>query len=205
MCDENIETKSDPKVSELKAVYKLAVQTRNFEIQQLINRNNFFMLFQGVLLAAVFSNQTSKPYVEFIISVLGIFISIHQVKVAAGAKYWQEWWELKTSKIEVELKNLLQTKDSQDNFITLFNMHDLDHELNREVKEKIENQKGIIESICNKLILAKYSVSRMPIRSGLILMITWILLMLSTLNLAAIYESFFSFNLIDGMHFNKNQ
>ena len=40
-------------ISELKAVYKLAIETRNFEIQQLINRNNFFMLFQGVLLAAV--------------------------------------------------------------------------------------------------------------------------------------------------------
>ncbi len=35
------------KLSELKAVYKLAIETRNFEIHQLINRNNFFMLFQG--------------------------------------------------------------------------------------------------------------------------------------------------------------
>jgi hypothetical protein len=50
------------KLSELKAVYKLAIETRNFEIHQLINRNNFFMLFQGVLLAAVFNNQASKPF-----------------------------------------------------------------------------------------------------------------------------------------------
>ncbi|XDU54621.1 hypothetical protein AB3540_13055 [Acinetobacter nosocomialis] len=66
---------TNEKYSELKAVYKLAIDTRNFEIHQLINRNNFFMLFQGVLLAAVFSNQASKPFVEFVICFAGIFIS----------------------------------------------------------------------------------------------------------------------------------
>ena len=91
------------KLPELKAVYKLAIETRNFEIHQLINRNNFFMLFQGVLLAAVFNNQASKPFVEFVICFAGIFISWHQIGVAAGAKYWQEWWELKTSEIEERL------------------------------------------------------------------------------------------------------
>ena len=91
MCKNDEMNLNEMKISELKAVYKLAIETRNFEITQLINRNNFFMLFQGVLLAAVFSNQAPKPIVEFIICFSGIFISGHQMKVAAGAKYWQEY------------------------------------------------------------------------------------------------------------------
>ena len=47
----------EEEIKSIKAVYEIAIQTRNFEIQQLINRNNFFMIFQGVLLAAVVGNQ----------------------------------------------------------------------------------------------------------------------------------------------------
>ena len=139
MC-EKTDTCSSPKtekLSELKAVYKLAIETRNFEIQQLINRNNFFMLFQGVLLAAVFSNQASKPFVEFVICLAGIFISWQQVGVAAGAKYWQEWWELKTSEIEKELK---QTIDNE-SFISLFNLdHTQQDDQRSKVMSKINKQ-----------------------------------------------------------------
>lgn len=49
------------KLKALQRVYEISVNTRNFEITQLTNRNNYYMLFQGVLLAAVFSNQASKP------------------------------------------------------------------------------------------------------------------------------------------------
>ena len=82
---------------EIKAIYKLSIETRNFEINNLIQRNNFYMLFQGVLLASVFSSQASKPNVESLICLSGVFISWFQIKSSAGAKYWQEYWELKTS------------------------------------------------------------------------------------------------------------
>ena len=60
------------KLKALQRVYEISVNTRNFEITQLTNRNNYYMLFQGVLLAAVFSNQASKPLVEFLICLAGI-------------------------------------------------------------------------------------------------------------------------------------
>lgn len=189
-------------LSELKAVYKLAIETRNFEIQQLINRNNFFMLFQGVLLAAVFSNQASKPFVEFVICFTGIIISWHQVGVAAGAKYWQEWWELKTSEIEKELKETLGNKG----FISLFNLDHSEQEDQRpKVLVKINKHTGFMESMISALILKKYSVSRVPIRSGLILMITWLVLFLSTLNWEGIIDHTSNWKILDGHYFTPEK
>ena len=55
------------KLKSLQRVYEISIETRNFEISQLTNRNNYYMLFQGVLLAAALSNQASKPIVEFMV------------------------------------------------------------------------------------------------------------------------------------------
>lgn len=85
------ETKEDKqrqeRIKELKHVYEIAIKTRDFEIQNLIHRNNFYMLFQGVLLASVFSSSANKPIVELIICCSGMIISWYQIKVSAGAKY----------------------------------------------------------------------------------------------------------------------
>lgn len=198
-------------LSELKAVYKLSVQTRNFEIQQLINRNNFFMLFQGVLLAAVFSNQASKPYVEFLICLAGIIVSWHQTQVAAGAKYWQEWWELKTSEIENQLKQFYERQNQKDGvesnpdipFITLFGFDSIESkEHHSRVQEKINKKSGLIEFMTNQMILKKHSVSRVPIRTGLTLLVAWTLLFLSTLEWSFIFNFISSLDsLISGHHF----
>lgn len=205
MCNKDDEISSnETKISELKAVYKLAVETRNFEISQLINRNNFFMLFQGVLLAAVFSNQAPKPIVEFIICFSGIIISGHQIKVAAGAKYWQEWWELKTSEIENKLKDTI----GKDNFIPLFSLNaetDEEKEEMKKFKEKVikkinKPESKFLEIDYNKIITTKYSVSRVPIYTGFVLMLTWVALFFSTLGW---FHSFDFTSFIHGIQFEK--
>lgn len=198
MCNDDEMNLNQTKISELKAVYKLAIETRNFEITQLINRNNFFMLFQGVLLAAVFSNQAPKPIVEFIICFSGIIISGHQIKVAAGAKYWQEWWELKTSEIEDELKKAI----GNDNFIPLFS---LDNDETKSFREKVvakieSSQNKFLENDYNKIIKTKFSVSRVPIYTGFVLMLTWIALLFSTLGW---FHSFDFSDFIHGIQFEK--
>ncbi|WP_213072761.1 hypothetical protein [Acinetobacter sp. ANC 5045] len=179
-------------ISELKSVYKLSIETRNFEISNLIHRNNFFMLFQGVLLGAVFSNQASKPYVEFIICLMGFFISWHQIKVAAGAKYWQEWWEVRTSDIEKKLKDkMVALSGKSDGFISLFDFDDTgDKSLyeqkvkNKTLKKNSSKSPELFENISKALIGGRYSVSRVPITSGIILLITWGALFISTVGLA---------------------
>lgn len=200
MCNQDSEIISnEAKISELKAVYKLAIETRNFEITQLINRNNFFMLFQGVLLAAVFSNQAPKPIVEFIICFSGIFISGHQIKVAAGAKYWQEWWELKTSEIEDKLKETI----GKDNFIPLFSLEkgEETEKFKKKVRAKIEKPESkFLEIDFNNIIITKYSVSRVPVYTGFILMLTWIALFFSTLGW---FHGFDFSSVIYGINFEK--
>lgn len=198
MCNNDEMNLKETKISELKAVYKLAIETRNFEITQLINRNNFFMLFQGVLLAAVFSNQAPKPIVEFIICFSGIFISGHQIKVAAGAKYWQEWWELKTSEIEDELKKAI----GNDNFIPLFSLNRDEMDSFREkVVTRIESPESKFLGVdYNNIIKSKYSVSRVPIYTGFVLMLTWVALLFSTLGW---FHSFDFSTFIHGIQFKK--
>ncbi|MDM1302059.1 hypothetical protein [Acinetobacter indicus] len=184
------EKKLKNEIDELKSVYKLSIETRNFEISNLIHRNNFFMLFQGVLLAAVFSNQASKPFVESIICFMGIFISWHQIKVAAGAKYWQEWWEVRTSDIELALKRKMKRlTGSDESFISLFDFSESKSKsqteakvISKTYKKPVNNLKApeLFENISKALISGRYSVSRVPISSGIVLLLTWFVLFIGT-------------------------
>ncbi|MFX7150324.1 hypothetical protein ABTI32_08970, partial [Acinetobacter baumannii] len=99
----------------------------------------------------------------------------------------------------------LKSAIGADNFISLF---DLDHEGNHKeqsnkVIAKINKHSGFIDSIINMLILRKYSVSRVPIRSGLVLMITWIVLFLNTIDWSVISTSIDLSQLIDGHFFDQ--
>jgi len=44
---------------------------REFEITQLAQRNNFFMIFQGVMLAGVIQSSHAIPVVSFLVCVAG--------------------------------------------------------------------------------------------------------------------------------------
>ncbi|HHW53149.1 MAG TPA: hypothetical protein GXX13_08215 [Acinetobacter towneri] len=94
----------------LKKIYYIAVKTRNFEISQLVQRNNFFMIFQGVLLASIIYSSNTVPFIHFIISISGFYIALQQTKAAAGAKFWQEYWETEVIKAEKELASFYENK-----------------------------------------------------------------------------------------------
>ena len=126
------------KLKALQRVYEISVNTRNFEITQLTNRNNYYMLFQGVLLAAVFSNQASKPLVEFLICLAGIGVSYNHVKVASGAKFWQEYWEFQASEAEKALKNFILIHYPNYSFTDLFNLDS--NVMKDKVKQRFENE-----------------------------------------------------------------
>ena len=177
------------KLKALQRVYEISVNTRNFEITQLTNRNNYYMLFQGVLLAAVFSNQASKPLVEFLICLAGIGVSYNQVKVASGAKFWQEYWEFQASEAEKALKNYTIEHYADYNFTDLFN---LDSDV---MKDKVRDRfkadlahQNWLDKTYTKLILSKASVSRAPIYTAVVLLICWIALSLHTLEWVWFFE-----------------
>lgn len=173
-------TTQDQNYESLKAVYKVCIETRNFEINQLIQRNNFFMLFQGVLLAAALQNQGSKPIVELVICLTGIWVSIYQLQMASGAKYWQEWWE---SRLEEYEKKLGEHKDANDtSFHDLFTASpDTVHSV---IYERLQRKsKG---KFSNLLILQAYQVGRAPIKVSLVLALAWIMLTLHCIDFSAI-------------------
>jgi hypothetical protein len=60
-----------------------------------------------------------------------------------------------------------------------------------------------MDSIINMLILKKYSVSRVPIRSGLVLMATWTILFLNTIDWSVVSASIDLSQLLDGHFFEK--
>ncbi|WP_119026076.1 hypothetical protein [Acinetobacter soli] len=96
-------SKDEEHLSRLKSVYEITIATRNLEIGQLVQRNNFFMIFQGVLFACLIYSSNTVPYVHLILCSVGFYVAYSQTAVAAGAKYWQEFWEKKLETIEQHL------------------------------------------------------------------------------------------------------
>lgn len=83
---------------------ELDLRLREFEINQVTQRNNFFMIFQGVMIAGLIQSQgVAAPILSFMTSLLGIAVSILQIGMAGGAKYWQSRWESATRSSEMSL------------------------------------------------------------------------------------------------------
>lgn len=184
----------NPKLKALQRVYEISVNTRNFEITQLTNRNNYYMLFQGVLLAAVFSNQASKPLVEFLICLTGIGVSYNQIKVAAGAKFWQEYWEFQASEAEKALKQYTLQHFPNYQFTDLFNLdsNEMKDKVRQRFMDELENQ-NFLDKCYTKLILLRSSVSKAPIYTAVVLFLCWSMLLAHTIKLE------FMFNLLNSI------
>lgn len=176
----------EKEIASLKSIYRISIETRNFEITQLINRSNFFMLFQSVLLASIMQEQLKRPFVEFMICITGVMMSYYQLQMASGAKFWQERWEQRVLSFERMLCEKL--KDQQGLSYHLFSVAP------EEIKKDV--QQGLTGSgVINFLILQRNSVSRAPIKVALVLLIIWIVLLASTLNWNSVYTS----SLISGL------
>ena len=178
---ESIEVQ-DAELESIKSVYKICIETRNFEINQLIQRNNFFMLFQGVLLASALQTQASKPVVEVIICFAGIFVSFYQLQMACGAKFWQEWWESRVDHYEEKLRGLQVQKSGH--FFRLFATSF--EEVHQEIEDRFRKKRGL--SLTNFLILRAFAVGRAPIKVSLTLLIAWFLLTLHAFDFSLISE-----------------
>ncbi|TCP95194.1 hypothetical protein EDC44_11025 [Cricetibacter osteomyelitidis] len=151
---------------QLEKLYERCIQNRNLEIEQLVQRNNFFILFQGILFTSISTIATSGksiPVLLMILILVGIIMSWFQWKGAAGAKFWQEYWEARLFKIEQELNECLSLK-------ILFN----EKEPKQIVSLHLEQSKK--SWLTKKLILSYGSVSSIPIYIGLVCLYIWIFL-----------------------------
>jgi len=173
------ESYNENDVKAIKRVYELALQSRNFEIEQLAQRNNFFMIFQGVLLAGFLQSNTGdnlainlcQPFLMLAMSAMGFFTSIFQVGMAAGAKFWQERWE---SALENSEKRLLNHYDNDPNRSSVFEVFSSGKShISDVVRDRISGG-----SFVSFLVNCRFSPSRMPIYVAISLSIIWALIFL---------------------------
>lgn len=172
----NESTKNNEKdLDAIKSVFKLSLEMRNFEITQLAQRNNFFMIFQGVLFAGVVQSSHQFPIVSFLVCVAGLIVSLLQLGMASGAKYWQEYWEAVLKKSEKLLLSRLM-EPSEDRSVLIHLFHDDEAVYNKEVSSRLRDHRVL--GITYQLVMARFSVSRIPIYVGIALSVIWFFLLL---------------------------
>lgn len=142
-------------------LYELCLEIRNFEIQNLIARNNFFMVFQGVLIAGFIQGSGNAPPVAQLLgSGIGLLVSVFQFMTASGAKFWQESWETQLEVAERALGRLV--KEEGRDFQKLFS-------------EKPKNRKR-----CCLSIVRRFSVSKAPIYAAIVFCFFWLFMLICT-------------------------
>lgn len=84
--------------------YKVALDTRKFEIDMYWKRANYFWLFTAAIFIAYFAAfRENLVYVYVTLSLLGFLFSFGWYLVARGSKVWQENWEMHISYLEEEI------------------------------------------------------------------------------------------------------
>jgi len=81
-----------------KDIYKIALDTRNFEISLFWQRSNYFLVLNSAL-ALGFFNLKEQKYSLFM-AIFGIIVSWLWFCVNLGSKFWQTRWEQRLSVIE---------------------------------------------------------------------------------------------------------
>lgn len=179
---ERIPVPQNGDVEALKSLFKIALEKRDFEIAQLVQRNNFFMIFQGVLFAGVMQSNHSKPVVTLLVCLAGLLISLFQVGMASGAKFWQEYWEEALKKIEGRLLlHIHHTDDSRREIWSLF--HDRTAIYDEIVNRRLHSHRNSFMSISSWLVMKRFSVSRIPIYVGLSLSVIWAIMVLLAIDI----------------------
>lgn len=170
-------------IEALKSLFKIALEKRDFEITQLVQRNNFFMIFQGVLFAGIMQSSHQKPLVTFLVCLAGLLVSIFQVGMASGAKFWQEYWEEALKKIEDRLLMHIHKKDeSRREIWSLF--HDRGLVYSQIVKHRLGNHKSSFLSLTSWLVMKRFSVSRIPIYVGISFSLIWLLMLFASFEIS---------------------
>lgn len=185
--------KTSYRINRMNSIFDTVLSLRNFEIQNLGARNSF-ILTVNVALFAYAINTNNKE--SFLLPIFGFFVSCLQVHMAAGAKFWQEAWEIKLSQIERELYRVYKRENisnKSDPFIHLFTS------LEKEKKEfqphkshEKEMRNLVIDKIGDNfivpyLITRKFSVSRTPIYLGLCILCFWVILITKSLCIKGLF------------------
>jgi hypothetical protein len=196
----------------ISAAFQMTLSQRDFEISQLTQRNNFFMIFQGVVIAGLIQSQgQASGVVNAGVCFLGLIVSMLQAFMGAGAKYWQMRWERATRTLEMYLLETLRDEKIVFQFFTTDGKFLTNEEkavlekINKEsearrndlleypdgfIDKKVAGDMATCKSFTDTLILYKPSVGRIPIYVGLWLMVFWAFLLWHCVSLTKIFPFF---------------
>ncbi|HET9181453.1 MAG TPA: hypothetical protein VFP59_04920 [Candidatus Angelobacter sp.] len=83
--------------------FNAALQTRQFEIDLVWKRSLFFWGFIAAAFVAIAALKTGAPGLSLLVSSFGLICSLAWTLANRGSKYWQEQWESKLEKSEIDV------------------------------------------------------------------------------------------------------
>ncbi len=159
----------DQKKFDNRDLYKIALETRNFEISLFWQRSNYFLVLNMGLAFGFFKlTEKNSPYL-ILISIIGLIASFFWYKVNLGSKFWQIRWEEKLNKIEKKLNPDISF------FATGDDVFD-------DVEENLDKEDyNTFDKYINSQIEKKPSVSRYMIKLSLLFVCSWLVLFILSL------------------------
>jgi hypothetical protein len=145
-------------------LYKIALETRNFEISLFWQRSNYFLVLNTAIGIGFFvkANETFQIF----LAIFGIFVSLLWFFINLGSKFWQSRWETRLKKVEDEISNEINFFSTDTDII----QKDVEISINYSKHKKIRQ-------FFDNLILMKPSVSFMVTLLSLLFIVFWISLL----------------------------
>ncbi|WP_299574908.1 hypothetical protein [uncultured Shewanella sp.] len=148
-----------------KEIYKIALETRNMEIDLFWKRSNYFLVLNTAVAAGFFLKAGDDHQLP--LGLFGLIIALLWLFVNAGGKFWQSRWE----------RRLHVAEEALNPEIKLFSSDWA--EINKDVKESIDFSKHSgIRKCLDYLVLNKPSVSFMMELLSIAFIILWVSLII---------------------------
>src|SRR5258705_9819865 len=83
-------------------IYRIAYDTRNFEISLFWQRSNYFLVLNTAIAVGFFS--ANRDAYRLGLSIVGLVVALLWVRINLGSKYWQVRWEHRLEIVEKQLR-----------------------------------------------------------------------------------------------------
>jgi hypothetical protein len=171
--DENntIEGASTPvQVIDPKDLFKIVLDTRNFEISNFWLRSNYFLVLNSAL-AIGFVNSKVFP-LQLGIAALGLIAAMLWYWVTLGSKFWQVRWEAKLAQVEA----YYVARGAMPIEFELFSKPTSNVKLDVELELKREKRDSWFSRFIDTQVLRKPSVTLAMIRLSVLFAVVWLIL-----------------------------
>jgi hypothetical protein len=148
-------------------LYRIVLETRNFEISMFWQRSNYFLVLNTAVAAGFFS--LKGPAYTIALSLFGLVVSLLWFCVNLGGKFWQSRWEHRLRLVEQDLSPEIQFFSTGWDTIH----EDVEEDFNRANHSRLRQ-------LFDRLALRKPSVSFAMILLSLIFALLWLVLLAVT-------------------------